>query len=121
MACSTILNVTDSPMRPAKTTKSPAQPARLLLTDWCTQATNDGNKCETLGVCETCSPGPKFAPGNPDSNCTAIKTESLWTLAEYGYVLGGKDVDAEGVDVGSEQKVGRRSAGRLRLSLIVVG
>jgi len=69
------------------------------------EATNDGNDCHPLGVCETCSPGPKFAPGNPDSNCSAITTESLWTLSEYGYVLGGKDVDAEGAPVGSAEKL----------------
>jgi cathepsin X len=34
-----------------------------------------------------------------------VKNEGLWTLSEYGYVLGGKDVDAAGKPVGSAEKL----------------
>ncbi len=60
------------------------------------EATNDGNDCKPLGVCETCV---------PNGTCTQIKQPALWTLGEYGYVLGGADVDAAGQPVGAKEKL----------------
>ena len=51
------------------------------------EATNDGNDCKTLGVCETCAPG---------KNCTQIASPKLWGLSQYGYVEGGANVDKVG-------------------------
>jgi cathepsin X len=51
------------------------------------EATNNGNECSPLGVCETCAPG---------KNCTQITKPKLWGLEQYGYVHGGADVDAVG-------------------------
>lgn len=66
------------------------------------EATNDGNDCRPLGVCETCSP---TAGGG--SNCTQIKNPDLWTLESYGYVLSEKsgNVDAAGQIVGSAERL----------------
>jgi cathepsin X len=68
------------------------------------EAVDDENNCRTLGVCETCSPGPNFIKDG-QSNCSKISTEALWTLEEYGYVLGGSNVDATGAPVGSAEKL----------------
>mmetsp|Transcript_7903 Transcript_7903/g.11071 ORF Transcript_7903/g.11071 Transcript_7903/m.11071 type:complete len:624 (-) Transcript_7903:153-2024(-) len=60
------------------------------------EATNDGNDCSPLGVCETCS---------PNGTCAQIKNPTLWTLAEYGYADGGSDLDAKAQPVASAQKL----------------
>ena len=72
------------------------------------EATNDGNKCSPLGVCETCSPSGDPEKGSSGSNCTQIKNPALWTLDEYAYVLSGgpdADFDVEGAKVGSADKL----------------
>eukprot|EP00038_Savillea_parva_P007691 m.171885 g.171885 ORF g.171885 m.171885 type:complete len:635 (+) comp13441_c0_seq1:550-2454(+) len=61
------------------------------------EAKNNLNPCSGgLGVCETCS---------STSGCTPIAKPQLWTLGDYGYVLGGADTDAVGNTVGSEEKL----------------
>jgi len=61
------------------------------------EAVNGLNPCKGgLGVCETCS---------PSAGCSKITKPSLWTLDEYGYVLGGSDVDVSGAPVGSAEKL----------------
>ena len=65
------------------------------------EATNDGNKCAPLGICETCSPGKDGAAGT----CSQIKAPALWTLGDYGYAHGGGNTDAVGATVGSSDKL----------------
>jgi len=60
------------------------------------EATNDGNDCHPLGVCETCS---------PNGTCTQVTNEKLWTLASYGYAHTGPDKDASGATVGNSEKL----------------
>lgn len=54
--------------------------------------------CHPVGICETCSPGTT-------KNCSAIKTFDKWTLDQYGYVLGGADVDAVGAPLNKQDKL----------------
>ena len=69
------------------------------------EAINGLNKCKPLGVCETCS---------SSKGCSQVKNPTLWTVAEYGTVLGtgtppgsvpNPDVDAAGAPVSSAQKL----------------
>eukprot|EP00850_Spirogloea_muscicola_P010065 SM000058S18495 [mRNA] locus=s58:238036:242651:+ [translate_table: standard] len=61
-------------------------------------------ECAPYGICETCSPGQAPNPFLPGT-CNTVKNFTIYGLKQYGHVLGGANVDANGFFVKRSDKI----------------